>query len=102
MVGVPSGAEGTAAGAPVVGRANGSRRRGAVFSCGDGRQWATFHAAVPDTGEEKTCPVWGEGAAKRITDERRARKCDESGFYAFYAAASVTIHVILRNSVVSS
>lgn len=101
--GLPSGAEGTAAGAPAVGRANASRRRGAVWSCGDRRRWTTSHAAEPEAGEEeKTCPVWGGGAAERITDERRARKCEESGFYAFYAAASVTIHVTFRNSFILS
>lgn len=45
---------------------------------------------------------WGEGTAKRIADERRERKCDESGFYAFYADASLTIHVIFRNSFILS
>lgn len=100
--GLPSGAEGTAAGAPALGRANASRRRGAVSICGDRRRWATSYAAEPEAGEEKTCPVWGGGTEKRITDERRARKCEESGFYAFYAAASVTIHVIFRNSFILS
>lgn len=100
--GLPSRAEGTAAGAPTGGRANASRRRGAVSSCGNRGRWVASHAAEPEAGEEKTCPVRGGGAEKRITDERRARNCEESGFYAFYAAASVTMHVIFRNSFILS
>lgn len=67
---------------------------------------STFHAEKLESCEKKTSPRrvggWGGGTAKRIAGERRERKCDESGFYALYAAASVTIHVTFRNSFVLS
>lgn len=66
---------------------------------------STFHAEKLESCEKKTSPrrvVGGGGTAKRIAGGRRERKCDESGFYALYAAASVTIHVTFRNSFVLS